>query len=101
MPTIKYLGGKAELAFGENVIEPQFLGDITVNLVEGTRTTSSLGGNITTPSGAYETAEITGSFLLPSISRLWNWICRSSMHISTRVELAPMLVVLSLEAIAV
>ena len=70
MPTIKYLGGKAELAFGANVIEPQFLGDITVNLTEGTRTTSSLGGNITTPSGTYETAEITGSFLLPSMDAL-------------------------------
>lgn len=66
----KYLGGKAELAFGTSVIEAQFLGDITVNYVEGTRTTSSLAGNITKPSGTYDTAEITGSFLLPSMDAL-------------------------------
>lgn len=65
-----YLGGKAELAFGTSVIEPQFLGDMTVNFVEGTRSTSSLAGTITKPSGTYETAEITGNFLLPSMDAL-------------------------------
>lgn len=69
MPT-KYLGGKAELAIGTQVIEPEFLGDITVNYVEGTRSTTSLAGTITKPSGSYETAEITGSFLLPSMDAL-------------------------------
>lgn len=65
-----YLGGKAELAFGTSVIEPEFLGSITVNYVEGTRSTTSLAGTITKPSGSYETAEITGSFLLPSMDAL-------------------------------
>lgn len=65
-----YLGGKAELAIGTNVIEPDFLGTMTVNLVEGTRTTTSLGGIISKPSGAYETAEITGEFILPSMDAL-------------------------------
>lgn len=69
MPTV-YLGGKAELAFGTQTIEPEFLGDITVNYVEGTRSTTSLAGTITKPSGSYETAEITGSFLLPSMDAL-------------------------------
>lgn len=65
-----YLGGKAELAFGTSVIEPEFLGTITVNYVEGTRSTTSLAGTITKPSGSYETAEITGTFLLPSMDAL-------------------------------
>lgn len=65
-----YLGGKAELAFGTSVIEPEFLGSITVNYVEGTRSTTSLAGTITKPSGSYDTAEITGSFLLPSMDAL-------------------------------
>lgn len=65
-----YLGGKAELAFGTSVIEPQFLGDITVNYVEGTRSVASLAGTINKPSGSYETAEITGNFLLPSMDAL-------------------------------
>lgn len=65
-----YLGGKAELAFGTSVIEPELLGNITVNFVEGTRSTSSLAGTITKPSGSYDTAEITGTFLLPSMDAL-------------------------------
>lgn len=71
MATTKtYLGGKAELAFGTNVIEPDFLGSMTVNLEEGTRSTTSLAGVISKPSGAYETAEITGEFILPSMDAL-------------------------------
>ena len=65
-----YLGGKAELAFGTSVIEAELLGTITVNYVEGTRSTTSLAGTITKPSGSYETAEITGTFLLPSMDAL-------------------------------
>lgn len=70
MATKTYLGGKAELAFGTNVIEPDFLGDITVNLAEGTRSVTSLAGVISKPSGAYETAEVTGNFILPSMDAL-------------------------------
>lgn len=65
--TINYLGGKAELAIGTNVIDPQFLSDITVTLQEGDRTTTSLAGIIDKPSGSYQTAEITGNFILPSM----------------------------------
>lgn len=65
-----YLGGKAELAFGTSVIEADLLGDITVNFQEGTRSVSSLAGTITKPSGTYETAEITGNFILPSMDAL-------------------------------
>lgn len=70
MATKTYLGGKAELAFGTQVIEPDFLGAMTVNLEEGVRTTTSLGGVISKPSGAYDTAEITGEFILPSMDAL-------------------------------
>lgn len=65
-----YLGGKAELSIGTLTIEPQFLTDITVNFVEGTRSVNSLGGVITTPSGAMETAEVTGTMILPSMDAL-------------------------------
>lgn len=65
-----YLGGKAELAIGHLVIEPQYLSNITVNFQEGTRSVTSLAGVINTPSGAMETAEITGSFILPSMDAL-------------------------------
>lgn len=68
--TTTYLGGKAELAFGTQTIEAEFLGDITVNYQEGTRSTTSLAGTITKPSGSYETAQISGSFLLPSMDAL-------------------------------
>lgn len=70
MASTTYLGGKAELAFGTNVIEPAFLGTMTVTLEEGVRTTTSLGGVISKPSGVYETAEVTGEFILPSMDAL-------------------------------
>lgn len=70
MENITYLGGKAELAIGDLVIEPQFLGDMTATFQEGTRTSSSLAGNITRPSGMIDTAQIEGNFILPSMDAL-------------------------------
>lgn len=70
MENVTYLGGKAELAIGEEVIEPQFLGDMTVTFTEGTRTSNSLAGTISRPSGQIETATITGNFILPSMDAL-------------------------------
>ncbi|MDO4759528.1 MAG: hypothetical protein Q4A30_01970, partial [Candidatus Saccharibacteria bacterium] len=68
--TITYLGGKAELAIGKLVIEPQFLEVINVSFKEGTRTVNSLGGVISTPSGLLESAEVTGTMILPSMDAL-------------------------------
>lgn len=70
MENVTYLGGKAELAIGELVIEPQFLGDMTVTFQEGTRTSTSLAGTINRPSGQIETAQIEGNFILPSMDAL-------------------------------
>lgn len=70
MENVTYLGGKAELAIGELVIEPQFLGDMTVTFQEGTRTSTSLAGTINRPSGQIETATIEGNFILPSMDAL-------------------------------
>ena len=70
MDNVTYLGGKAELAIGSLVIEPQFLSDITVTFQEGTRTSTSLAGTINRPSGSIETAQIEGNFILPSMDAL-------------------------------
>lgn len=70
MENVTYLGGKAELAIGQLVIEPQYLSDITVNFQEGTRTSTSLAGTINRPSGSIETAQIEGNFILPSMDAL-------------------------------
>ena len=70
MENVTYLGGKAELAIGTLVIEPQFLGDMTVTFQEGTRTSTSLAGTINRPSGQIETATIEGNFILPSMDAL-------------------------------
>ena len=70
MATTTYLGGKAELAFGTSTIEPQFLGDITVNYEEGTRSVNSLAGVVQTPSGNFTNAQITGTFIVPSMDAL-------------------------------
>ena len=67
MENVTYLGGKAELAIGELVIEPQFLGDMTVTFQEGTRTSTSLAGTINRPSGQIETAQIEGNFIYPHV----------------------------------
>lgn len=70
MENTTYLGGKAELAIGNLVIEPQFLGDMTVTFQEGTRSSTSLAGTINRPSGQIETAQIEGNFILPSMDAL-------------------------------
>lgn len=68
--TVKYQGSKIELSIGALTIQPQFLGEVTVEFTEGTRTTSSLVGNVTQPSGMLDTAQVTGSFILPSMDAL-------------------------------
>lgn len=65
-----YLGGKAEIAIGTTTIDPEFLEELSVNITEGTRETTSLAGTIRKPSGTIETAEVTGTFILPSMDAL-------------------------------
>jgi hypothetical protein len=64
------LGGAAELALGEFVIPADLLGDITPNFTEGTRSSETLGGNRTTPSGRYDDATLTFTLFVPSFDYL-------------------------------
>lgn len=64
------LGGAAELALGEAVIPASLLGDITPNFTEGTRSSETLGGNRTTPSGRFDEATLTFTLFVPSMDYL-------------------------------
>lgn len=69
-----YLGGKAEISIGKTTIDAQFLSELSVNFQEGTREVNSLAGTIRKPSGTMDTAEVTGTFILPSmdaLKKLW------------------------------
>lgn len=66
----QYVGGSVEMAIGSNLIDARLLGDITVNFVEGTRTTNSQAGVITKPSGLLTSAQVDGNFILPSVDAL-------------------------------
>ncbi|MDO4527117.1 MAG: hypothetical protein Q4B87_03450 [Candidatus Saccharibacteria bacterium] len=65
-----YLGGSVEMAIGTTVIEAPFLGTLTPNFVEGTRSTTSQAGVITQPSGLMQTAQLDGNYILPSMDAL-------------------------------
>lgn len=65
-----YLGGKAEISIGAITIDPQFLSEIAVEVTEGERSVDSLSGKITMPSGMIDSAQVTGTFLLPSMDAL-------------------------------
>lgn len=64
------LGGKAELAIGNVLIPAELLGDMSPNFAEGVRETSSLAGTRRKPSGTFDTSELTGTMLLPSMDSL-------------------------------
>lgn len=64
------LGGAADLALGSAVIPAALLGEITPNLVEGTRSSETLGGNRTQPSGQFDTAELSFTLFVPSMDYL-------------------------------
>lgn len=66
------LGGAAELALGTAVIPASLLGDITPNFTEGTRTSETLGGSRTAPSGRYEDSTVTFTLFVPSFDYLKN-----------------------------
>lgn len=64
------LGGAVDLALGTSVIPADLLGDITPNFTEGTRSSETLGGNRTTPSGRYDEATLTFTLYVPSFDYL-------------------------------
>lgn len=64
------LGGAAELALGLSTIPASLLGDITPNFTEGTRSSETLGGNRTTPSGRFDEATLTFTMFVPSMDYL-------------------------------
>ena len=69
-PTV--LGGPAEVALNETFIPAQLLSEVTVEITEGTRERSTLGGTFTRPSGVVETAMATFTLYLPSMDFLKN-----------------------------
>lgn len=70
MDDLTYLGGKAEVSYGTVTVGAEFLGEIHVQMQEGTRSTNSLAGVINTPSGSYDTAQATLTMILPSMDAL-------------------------------
>lgn len=72
MATTILEGGKYELSVDNVLIEPELLGDITVNYEEGVKERTTQIGTIRTPSGTVETAEATFVLYLPNIDYLKN-----------------------------
>lgn len=66
------LGGPAEVAINGIIIPPALLSEVSVELTEGTRERSTLGGTFTKPSGVLETAQAMFTLYLPSMDYLKN-----------------------------
>ena len=66
------LGGPAEVAINEMAIPPEFLSEISVEVTEGTRERTTLGGKFTRPSGVVDTATAMFTMYLPSMDYLKN-----------------------------
>lgn len=64
------LGGKYEMSIGSVLIPAELLGDITPNYEEGMLEVNTQAGVRKQPSGKAETAELTFTLFLPSISYL-------------------------------
>ena len=69
-PTV--LGGAAEVALNEVYVPSQLLSEVNVELSEGTRERTTLGGTFSRPSGVFETAMATFTMYLPSMDYLKN-----------------------------
>ena len=71
-----YLGGKLDLSVqtevgGAGVVIPAvFVQEASVEVTEGTRTVTTLGGTFSTPSGMSESSMITVTMVLDSMERL-------------------------------
>lgn len=66
------LGGPAEVAINGITIPASLLSEVSVELTEGTRERTTLGGTFTKPSGVLETAQATFTLYLPSMDYLKN-----------------------------
>jgi hypothetical protein len=66
------LGGPAEVAINNMTIPASLLSEVNVELTEGTRERTTLGGTFTKPSGVFETAQIRFTLYLPSMDYLKN-----------------------------
>lgn len=64
------LGGPAEVAINEVYIPASLLSEVSVELTEGTRERTTLGGTFTKPSGILETAQVMFTMYLPSMDYL-------------------------------
>lgn len=64
------LGGPAEVSLNGVTIPAQLLSEVTVELTEGTRERTTLGGNFTRPSGVLETAQVAFTMYLESMDAL-------------------------------
>jgi hypothetical protein len=69
-PTV--LGGPAEVAINGTTIPASLLSEVSVELTEGTRERTTLGGTFTKPSGVLETAQVMFTMYLPSMDYLKN-----------------------------
>jgi len=69
-PTV--LGGPAEVAINGITIPSSLLSEVSVEITEGTRERTTLGGTFTKPSGVLETAQVMFTMYLPSMDYLKN-----------------------------
>ena len=72
MPTLPVLGGPAEVSINGITIPASLLSEVTVELTEGTRERSTLGGTFSKPSGILDTAQVMFTLYLPSMDYLKN-----------------------------
>jgi hypothetical protein len=66
------LGGKAEIAINNITIPASLLSEISVELTEGVRERTTLGGKFSRPSGALESAMAKFTMFLPNMDYLKN-----------------------------
>ena len=64
------LGGAAEVSLNGVTIPAHLLSEVSVELTEGTRERTTLGGNFTRPSGVLETAQVNFTMYLESMDAL-------------------------------
>lgn len=64
------LGGKAEVSLNGITVPAELLSEVTVELTEGTRERTTLGGTFTRPSGTLDTAQAMFTMYLPSVDYL-------------------------------
>lgn len=72
MEPTSVLGGAAEVAMNGITIPASLLSEVTVELTEGTRERTTLGGVFRKPSGVLETAQVMFTLYLPSMDYLKN-----------------------------